>query len=85
MEHKTETENTKLTKKQIYYYQNQAEILENAKKFDMDFFTVTCIIDNEPPIEIMLEGESLSKKENDFLNTYFENLAIAFFTLKNNL
>jgi hypothetical protein len=65
----------------FYYY----EILENAKKFNIDFFTVTCIIDNDPPNEIMLEGESLSRKEDIFLNAYFENLAIAFFDLKNNL
>ncbi len=40
------------------------------------------ILDNAKKQGFNLNTET---KENDFLNTYFENLAIAFFTLKNNL
>lgn len=62
------------------------EILENAK--NSGFFNViksTIHLDSTiTETEVIATGESLSRKENYFLDNYFMNLSMAFFNLKRN-
>lgn len=63
------------------------DILENAK--NAGFFDITAITiypDNTRTEEIvMAEGESLLRKQDKFLDTYWAELSLAFFNIKDEL
>jgi hypothetical protein len=63
------------------------DILENAKK--AGFFNIIAITiypdGTRTKEEVMAEGESLLRKQDRFLDTYWAELSNAFFNLKNNL
>jgi hypothetical protein len=63
------------------------DILENAKKAGFfNIIAITIYPDNtRTEEEVMAEGESLLRKQDRFLDTYWDELSFAFFTLKNNL
>jgi hypothetical protein len=59
------------------------EILQNAKK--AGFFTVQIRINDGEIETVPSEGKNLENLEERFLASYWERLANAFFTLKDNL
>lgn len=59
------------------------EILENAKKANL--LTCTTILNGIETKNVPSTGAILEKQEDRFLSQYWDKLAIAFFTLKNNL
>jgi hypothetical protein len=58
------------------------DILENAK--NAGFFRILLISNGEEE-EIMAEGRTLLRKQEKFLDTYWEKLSLAFFNIKDEL
>lgn len=59
------------------------DILENAKK--AGFFMVTLIDNDGNREQVMADGRTLLRKQDKFLETYWAELSLAFFNLKDNL
>lgn len=59
------------------------EILENAKK--AGFFMIIRYSSNEEPEEVMQEGRTLKISQENFLDTYWAELSLAFFNIKDEL
>lgn len=59
------------------------DILENAKK--AGFFMIIRYSSDEEPQEVMQEGRTLQRSQENFLNTYWDNLSLAFFNIKDEL
>lgn len=59
------------------------DILENAK--NAGFFMVTLIDDDGNREQVMAEGRTLLRKQDKFLDTYWAELSLEFFNIKDEL
>lgn len=59
------------------------DILENAK--NAGFFMVTLINNDGNREQVMAEGRTLLRKQDRFLDTYWAELSLAFFNIKDEL
>ncbi len=59
------------------------DILENAK--NAGFFMVTLIDNDGNREQVMAEGRTLLRKQDKFLDTYWAELSLAFFNIKDEL